>query len=81
MHRLNTPATKGMLLFVVLCLALAILSGKQRTSVMEDVAAPIPVESSEVTDPVMQPAADDAVPATEVAPDATEETGGTEDGE
>jgi preprotein translocase subunit SecG len=43
MHRMTTGA---FVLFVVLCLALAILSGKQRTSVMENVAAPAtaPVE-------------------------------------
>ena len=78
MHRMTTGA---FVLFVVLCLALAILSGKQRTSVMEDVAAPIPVETSEVADPVMQPVADDAAPAAETVPEAASETGGTEDGE
>ena len=78
MHRMTTGA---FVLFVVLCLALAILSGKQRTSVMEDVAAPIPVEASEVADPVMQPAVDDASPATEIAPDAAAATDETEDGE
>ncbi len=45
MHRMTTGA---FVLFVVLCLALAILSGKQRSSVMESVAAPevttVPVE-------------------------------------
>ena len=78
MHRMTTGA---FVLFVVLCLALAILSGKQRTSVMEDVAPPVPVEASEVADPVMQPAADDAAPATETAPDPAAGKDGTEDGE
>ncbi len=44
MHRLTTSV---FVLFVVLCLTLAILSGKQRTSVMEDVAPGAPVEASQ----------------------------------
>ena len=44
MHRMTTGV---FVLFVVLCLTLAILSGKQRTSVMEDVAPGAPVEASE----------------------------------
>jgi preprotein translocase subunit SecG len=56
MHRMTTGA---FVLFVVLCLALAILSGKQRSSVMENVAAPeiatAPVE------PAFEPA--DTAPA------------------
>jgi preprotein translocase subunit SecG len=37
MHRMTTGA---FVLFVILCLALAIMSGKQRTSVMENVTVP-----------------------------------------
>ena len=44
MHRMTTGA---FILFVLLCLTLTILSGKQRTSVMEDVAPAAPVESSQ----------------------------------
>jgi len=44
MHRMTTGA---FVLFVLLCLTLTILSGKQRTSVMEDVAPAAPVESSQ----------------------------------
>jgi preprotein translocase subunit SecG len=51
MHRMTTGA---FVLFVVLCLALAILSGKQRTSVMENVAAP--VETSAPAGPALAPA-------------------------
>ena len=67
MHRMTTGA---FVLFVVLCLALAILSGKQRASVMENVAAP--AEQTAPVEPAMQPAvdepattADDAVPPAE----------------
>jgi preprotein translocase subunit SecG len=44
MHRMTTGA---FILFVLLCLTLTILSGKQRTSVMEDVGSTLPVESSQ----------------------------------
>ena len=44
MHRMTTGA---FVLFVVLCLTLTILSGKRRTSVMEDVPVAVPVETSE----------------------------------
>ena len=44
MHRMTTGA---FILFVLLCLTLTILSGKQRTSVMEGVAPSAPVESSQ----------------------------------
>ena len=44
MHRMTTGA---FILFVLLCLTLTILSGKQRTSVMEDVGSTAPVESSQ----------------------------------
>jgi preprotein translocase subunit SecG len=42
MHRMTTGA---FVLFVVLCLTLTILSGKRRTSVMEDVAPAAPAEN------------------------------------
>ena len=44
MHRMTTGA---FILFVLLCLTLTILSGKQRTSVMENVAPAVPVETSQ----------------------------------
>ena len=59
MHRMTTGA---FVLFVVLCLALAILSGKQRTSVMENMAPAVPAETSQ---PAMEPAAEEPAPATE----------------
>ncbi len=46
MHRMTTGA---FVLFVVLCLTLTILSGKRRTSVMEDVAPALPAEASQPT--------------------------------
>jgi preprotein translocase subunit SecG len=72
MHRMTTVA---FVLFVVLCLALAILSGKQRGSVMEDVAPPVPAETTtgQPAQPALDPVADDAVPAT----DATADDGAT----
>lgn len=45
MHRMTTAS---FVLFVVLSMALAILSGKSRTSVMEDVATPEPTTKVEV---------------------------------
>jgi len=44
MHRMTTGA---FILFVLLCLTLTILSGKQGKSVMEDVGSAAPVESSQ----------------------------------
>jgi preprotein translocase subunit SecG len=46
MHRMTTGA---FVLFVLLCLTLTILSGKSRTSVMEDVAPAVPAEASQPT--------------------------------
>jgi hypothetical protein len=71
MHRMTTGA---FVLFVVLCLTLTILSGKRRTSVMEDVPAAAPVESSETTevsDPALGAVVDEgeAAPTTESAAD------------
>jgi preprotein translocase subunit SecG len=69
MHRMTTVA---FVLFVVLCLALAILSGKQRGSVMEDVVAP--VGAAEEAQPAVAPIPDSTLPATEgdVATDGTD---------
>ena len=59
MHRMTTVS---FVLFVVLSLALAILSGKQRSSVMEAVEAPAPPVAEapqlETTEPVIDPAVD-----------------------
>ena len=63
MHRMTTGA---FILFVLLCLTLTILSGKSRTSVMEDVPVAVPVESSESTEasePALGAAADEGEPA------------------
>ena len=56
MHRMTTGA---FILFVLLCLALAILSGKQRTSVMESVV--VPADASAPVAPALEPA--DTAPA------------------
>jgi preprotein translocase subunit SecG len=57
MHRMTTGV---FVLFVVLCLTLTILSGKRRTSVMEDVPVAAPVETSETTE-IAEPALGAAV--------------------
>jgi len=61
MHRMTTVS---FILFVVLSLALAILSGKQGTSVMKEVEAPaVPVVEApqfDTTEPVIDPAVDPA---------------------
>ena len=75
MHRMTTGA---FVLFVLLCLTLTILSGKRRTSVMEDVPVAIPVETTETgegTDPAMsapieEPAIDDTTTSPEPADEA-----------
>jgi preprotein translocase subunit SecG len=77
MHRMTTGA---FVLFVVLCLTLTILSGKRRTSVMEDVPVAAPVEASETTE-ATEPAfgaatEEETAPATEPAADVpVDETG------
>ena len=79
MHRMTTGV---FVLFVVLCLTLAILSGKQRTSVMEDVAPGAPVEASQSAQPAIEPADDGTVPTADLyagsdeAADEAGETGG-----
>jgi preprotein translocase subunit SecG len=83
MHRMTTGA---FILFVLLCLALTILSGKRRTSVMEGVAPAVPVNTSQGAEPALVPATDEGAPAVDPATDgaATEEgaadTSATEDG-
>jgi preprotein translocase subunit SecG len=68
MHRMTTGS---FVLFVVLSLALAILSGKQRTSVMDAVetAAPAAVEATQSApeEAVAPSAVDDAAPVVEDA--------------
>ena len=68
MHRLTTVS---FVLFVVLSISLAILSGKRHRSVMEgvDVAAPVPAaaETGEQVAPVMGEPAEES-PAGETAP-------------
>ncbi len=66
MHRMTTGV---FVLFVVLCLTLTILSGKRRTSVMEDVPVAAPVETTETTE-VAEPALGAVVDEGESAPAA-----------
>jgi preprotein translocase subunit SecG len=77
MHRMTTGA---FVLFVVLCLTLTILSGKQRGSVMEDVATAAPAETSQPAVPALVPDAGDET-RDEAAPPvpADEGSGGTTD--
>ncbi len=53
MHRMTTGA---FILFVLLCLTLTILSGKQGKSVMENVAPAVPVETSQPKENALQEA-------------------------
>ena len=66
MHRMTTGS---FVLFVVLSLALAILSGKQRSSVMESVetpaAAAVETTQPEAVEPAVVPFVDEAQPATD----------------
>jgi len=74
MHRMTTGA---FILFVLLCLTLTILSGKQRTSVMEDVATTAPVESSQPKENALERAIaeeDAGDPMTVIQPALAEET-------
>ena len=74
MHRMTTGA---FILFVLLCLTLTILSGKQRTSVMEDVATTAPVESSQPKENALETAIaeeDAGDPMTVIQPALAEET-------
>ena len=74
MHRMTTGA---FVLFVVLCLALAILSGKQRTSVMESVV--VPADASAPVAPALEPAENPPAPAENALEEAiAEENAGGE---
>ena len=85
MHRMTTGS---FVLFVVLSLALAILSGKQRSSVMEKVAVPpasteASQQAPEASEPAMAPSAEEQAPAeqpaeTTPAPAEGGDTGATE---
>ncbi len=71
MHRMTTVS---FVLFVVLSLALAILSGKQRSSVMETVEVPVvpAVEEalqSEAVEPAIAPLVDEGQPTDEATTD------------
>jgi len=68
MHRMTTGA---FILFVVLCLALAILSGKQRSSVMENVV--VPTEESAPVAPALQPSEDASAPVENALEEAAAE--------
>ena len=68
MHRMTTGA---FILFVVLCLALAILSGKQRSSVMENVV--VPTEESVPVAPALQPSEDASAPVENALEEAAAE--------
>jgi hypothetical protein len=73
MHRMTTGS---FVLFVVLSLALAILSGKQRTSVMDAVETPAPAAVEAVQEEVQEPAMAPVVDENAAAPGeaATDET-------
>jgi preprotein translocase subunit SecG len=76
MHRMTTVS---FVLFVVLSLALAILSGKQRSSVMEAVGETVPVVEevqTETAEPVLEPALE---PAVDEAPAAVEPAAGSDE--
>jgi preprotein translocase subunit SecG len=64
MHRMTTGA---FVLFVVLCLTLTILSGKRRTSVMEDIPVAVPAEATDSAEPAIGVPVDEgeAAPAQE----------------
>ena len=83
MHRMTTGA---FVLFVVLCLALTILSGKQRTSVMEGLAPAAPVETGQPAEPALEGATEEVAPTIDPpaegsgAEDGAAETGDPEEG-
>ena len=62
MHRMTTVS---FVLFVVLSLALAILSGKQRTSVMESVEVPPPAAVEQPAETAIEPVIDEIPAATD----------------
>ncbi len=77
MHRMTTGA---FILFVLLCLALTILSGKQRSSVMESVAPAVPAEATTQPADVAEPiATEETTPALDEATAGEEAAGEIED--
>jgi len=70
MHRMTTGA---FVLFVILCLALAILSGKQRESVMESVV--VPAEETGPVAPALEPAEEAPAPTENALEEAVAEEG------
>jgi preprotein translocase subunit SecG len=79
MHRMTTAS---FVLFVVLSLALAILSGKQRSSVMDSVEAPAPAvieTTEEAVDEMTVPVVDEAQPTDESAVEGSEPTEAVDD--
>ncbi len=74
MHRMTTGS---FVLFVVLSLALAILSGKQRSSVMEAVEVPpVPVVEEGIQPEAVEPAVEPLVDEVPPADGATTDDGG-----
>ena len=74
MHRMTTGA---FILFVLLCLTLTILSGKQGKSVMEDVGLAAPAEASQPAENALERAIaeeDAGDPMTVIQPALAEET-------
>ena len=80
MHRMTTGA---FILFVVLCLTLTILSGKQRGSVMEAVEVAAPAETSQPAAPALVPDAGGEASGEAAPPVAADEgsTGTTDEGQ
>ena len=73
MHRMTTGV---FVLFVLLCLTLTILSGKRRTSVMENVPAAAPVEAAgttEAAEPALGAVVDESATEPETEPAATDD--------
>lgn len=76
MHRMTTVS---FILFVVLSLALAILSGKQGSSVMKEIEAPaVPVVEEAVGVETAEPALDAVADEVEAADEAMTENGNAE---
>ena len=75
MHRMTTGA---FVLFVLLCLTLTILSGKRRTSVMEDVPVPAPAEASQPSQPAVGSVPDEGETVPLEAPPSDQGDQGTE---
>ena len=71
MHRLTSWSFVA---FVVLSLALAVLTGRHRTSVMEDVAAPTPTAQEAPAEPLVGPAADEETPVETAEPSPEDES-------